>query len=48
MCPAHTCDAVSQILELVRAVQHLNALSVRVVAHGEGSRDSASELPVGA
>lgn len=42
----HTADTVSQLSELLGVVQHFNTLRVGVVAHCEGSWDSACKSPV--
>lgn len=40
-----TVDAVSQVAELLGVVQHLDALGVGVVAHGERSGNGGGEFP---
>lgn len=42
-----TVDAVSQVLELLGAVQHFDALGVGIVAHCEGPGDGGCKFPAG-
>ena len=42
-----TTDTVSQVPQLLGAVQDFDTLSVSIVAHSERARDSGSKFPLG-
>ncbi len=42
----HTADVVSQVLQLLCVVQHLNSLCVGIIAHRERSGNGGSKFPV--